>query len=48
MLESIRGGKTATWYLTVASVHYGFDFRCKVTDTYGNVKYSNTVHINQP
>ena len=45
---SNASGKTATWNLTVASVHYGFDFRCVVTDGNGNSTNSVTVAINRP
>ena len=45
---SNASGKAATWNLTVAEVHYGFDFRCKVTDSNGNYVFSNTVHVDKP
>ena len=41
-------GKTADWVLTVYAVHYGFDFRCVVTDTYGNTAISDAVQISRP
>ena len=45
---SNASGKTASWTLTVAAVHYGFDFRCRVTDIDGNSTFTNTVQINKP
>ena len=40
--------KTANWNLTVAAVHYGFDFRCVVKDSYGKIVNTTTVQINKP
>ncbi len=39
-------GKTANWVLTVAKVHFGFDFQCVITDENGNVVTTDTVNIN--
>lgn len=37
--------QTNSYTLTVASVHYNLDFRCKLTDTLGNTVYTNTVNV---
>jgi len=39
-------GKAANWQLTVMEIHFGFDFRCKITDADGNTVTSETVNVN--
>ncbi len=38
-------GKTANYSLTAQSRHNGYQYRCKITDSDGNVLYTNTVKL---
>ncbi len=42
---SAASGKTANYSLTAAIRHDGYQYRCKITDTYGNVIYTNIVKL---
>lgn len=42
---TISGNKTATLKLPATAGRNGFRYRCKITDGYGNVIYSNIVNL---
>ncbi len=42
---SAASGKTANYSLTAAVKHHGYQYRCKVTDSAGNVVYTNAVNL---
>ncbi len=42
---STANGKTANYSLTAATRHNGYQYRCKITDSAGNVLYTNTVKL---
>ena len=44
---SNASSKAASWNLTVAAVHFGFDFRCQIKDSAGNIAYTNVVNVNK-
>ena len=42
---SVASGKTANYSLTAAARHNGYQYRCKITDSAGNVIYTKTVKL---
>lgn len=46
--STATGYNTDTLTLEVASKHYGYQYRCKITGLDGSVIYSDIVHIIEP
>ena len=42
---SAASGKTANYSLTAAARHNGYQYRCKITDSAGNVIYTSIVKL---
>ena len=42
---SVASGKTANYSLTAAARHNGYQYRCKITDSAGNVIYTSIVKL---
>ena len=42
---SAASGKTANYSLTTAARHNGYQYRCKITDSAGNVIYTSIVKL---